>query len=735
MAAHSFGDIQVDVTNLDKVLYPATGTTKGQVIEYYVEIAPAILPHVAGRAVTRKRWPNGVEDQAFFEKNLVSHAPAWLARRRIAHSDREVVYPLIENVAALAWMGQQAALEIHVPQWRFAEEGMGPATRLVFDLDPGEGVGLTECAEVAVAVRDMVAQIGFSAFPVTSGSKGIHLYVPLDRALSPGGSSTVAKQVARNLETLMPGLVTANMSKALRVGKVFLDWSQNNESKTTIAPYSMRGREHPTVAAPRTWAEIENPEGLRQLLFYEVLERYHRDGDLLAGLDPVSDSLDKYRSMRDARKTPEPIPLRVKGSSSGNAFVIQEHHARRLHYDVRLERDGVLVSWAVPKGVPTSPSENHLAVHTEDHPMEYLSFAGTIPKGEYGAGVMTIWDTGTYETEKWRDSEVIVRLRGERVSGRYALIKTEGDQWLMHYMRDQRSPEIPAAIAPMLATPGEIDRLSSPEWAFEGKWDGYRLVVEVSGGRAVARTRNGNVVTDRYPVLSTIARELEGHTVVLDGEIVVRGEGGTTNFGLLQQGGKTAEFVCFDVLFLDGVSLINKPYRDRRKILEAVDALSETLQVPPLLDGDGKQAREFSEQQGWEGVIAKRRDSTYLPGKRANTWIKAKNWQSEEVVIGGFRPGAGGREIGALLVGIPAMNGLRFAGRVGTGFTERAMKDLAERLEPLRRQTSPFEEPLPTADVKDAVWVDPMLVGEVRFTEWTNDGRMRHPAWRGLRDE
>ncbi|MCE5290707.1 MAG: ATP-dependent DNA ligase [Nocardiaceae bacterium] len=732
MTALSFGDLRLEVTNLDKVLYPETGTTKGQVIDYYVEIAPAMLPHIIGRPVTRNRWPNGVNEPPFFEKNLVAHAPSWISRRAIAHSDREVVYPIIENVAGLAWLGQQASLEIHVPQWTFTDEGMGPATRLVFDLDPGEGVGLTECAEVAVAVRDMVAQIGLAAFPVTSGSKGIHIYVPLDRALSPGGSSTVAKQVARNLETLHPRLVTSNMSKAVRVGKVFLDWSQNNEAKTTIAPYSMRGRKLPTAAAPRTWAEIENPDTLRHLMFDEVLERYRRDGDLLRGLDPVSDSLDKYRSMRDARKTPEPMPLRVTGKDGGNSFVIQEHHARRLHYDVRLERDGVLASWAVPKGPPTTANENHLAVRTEDHPIEYLTFAGTIPKGEYGAGVMTIWDTGTYETEKWRDDEVIVRLRGEKVTGRYALIRTQGDQWLMHFMRDQRIPEMPSPIAPMLASPGEIDRLSAGEWAFEGKWDGYRLVVEITGGRAVARSRNGNDLTDRYPVVSVIARELEGHNVVLDGEIVVRGQDGITNFGLLQQGGKTAEFVAFDVLFLDGVSLINKPWRDRRKILEAVKSLSETLQVPPLVDGDGATAHKFSQEQGWEGIIAKRRDSTYLPGKRANTWIKAKNWQSEEFVIGGWRPGAGGRSIGALLVGTPSMNGLRFAGRVGTGFTDRAMVDLINRLAPLRRDSSPFEEPLPALDAKDATWVDPMLVGEVRFTEWTSDGRMRHPAWRGL---
>ena len=270
MPSLTFGGVRVETSNLDKVLYPQTGTTKGQVIDYYVEIAPAMIPHLAGRPVTRKRWPNGVTSTPFFEKNLAAHAPDWIERKTMHHRSRTVVYPVIDTVAGLAWLGQQASLEVHVPQWRFVRtaentvgtEGadeMGPATRLVFDLDPGDDVSLAECAEVAIAVRDMVAQIDLVAFPITSGSKGIHVYVPLDRTLGPGGASTVAKQVAGDLEKLYPNLVTSTMAKVARTGKVFLDWSQNNPAKTTIAPYSMRGRAEPTVAAPRTWAELERP--------------------------------------------------------------------------------------------------------------------------------------------------------------------------------------------------------------------------------------------------------------------------------------------------------------------------------------------------------------------------------------------------------------------------------------------------------------------------------------------
>ncbi|MGW5314655.1 ATP-dependent DNA ligase [Nocardia thailandica] len=739
-------DIEVDLSNLDKVLYPATGTTKGEVIAYYAAVAPAILPHIAGRAVTRKRWPNGVGQPDFFEKNLPEHAPAWIERRTIAHSGGPVVYPVIDSEAGMAWLGQQAALEIHVPQWRFDGDARGPATRIVFDLDPGPGAGLAECARVALAVREMVADIGLRAYPVTSGSKGIHLYVPLDRQLSSSGASTVAKQVATNLEALHPDLVTATMAKAARKNKIFLDWSQNNAAKTTIAPYSLRGREQPHAAAPRTWAEIEDGASLRQLRFDEVLVRLHDDGDLLAELDPpffaaAPDPLAKYRSMRDPAKTPEPVPDAAPGPSAGNRFVVQEHHARRLHWDVRLERDGVLASWAVPKGPPTDATHNRLAVRTEDHPLEYLHFHGVIPKGEYGAGEMTIWDQGTYVTEKWREDEVIVGLRGDRLDGRYALIRTKGDQWLMHYMRDQGEPvpeapatggaALPRGLAPMLATAAEVGPLTGDEWAFETKWDGFRVIVEIADGEVVVRSRSGNTVTRDYPRLAALGRELSGHRVVLDGEAVVLDEHGRSDISLLQANPARAEFVAFDVLFLDGTSLLRKKYTDRRRVLEALGSLAPSLHVPDRLDGPGASALEVSREQEQEGVVAKRLDSVYQPGKRAHTWLKERNWRSREVVIGGWRTSAA-RAFKSLLLGIPNDEGLIYVGRVGTGFgSEAEQRELARRLNRLSRKTSPFANELTPQERKDAEWVTPSIAGTVRFQAWTDTGRLWHPVWAG----
>nr|MCW1958982.1 ATP-dependent DNA ligase [Mycobacterium sp.] len=709
----------VTLTNPDKVLYPATGTTKADVFRYYTGIAEVMLPHIAGRPATRKRWPNGVDGTAFFEKELAKSAPSWLHRGTLTHRSGDTVYPVIDSSTALAWIAQQAALEVHVPQWRFGPDGRpGPANRLVFDLDPGEGVSMGQLGEVAYAVRELMDDIGLPVLPLTSGSKGLHLYAPLTEPIGSAGAAVLARKVAQQLEQSMPALVTATMTRSRRAGKVFLDWSQNNAAKTTIAPYSLRGRQTPTVAAPRTWDEIGDP-GLEQLTYEQVLARMAQYGDLLAGLDGrPADELTKYRSMRDAAKTPEPVPAATPAVTpalgDGNCFVIQQHRARRLHYDFRLERDGVLVSWAVPKNLPDTSSDsgravNHLAVHTEDHPLEYAAFEGTIPKGEYGGGKVTIWDAGTYSAEKFnvgsaaKGGEVIVDLRGQRISGRYALIQTDGDQWLVHRMKEQHADHV-RDIAPMLATLGSVDKLTSAQWAFEGKFDGYRLLVKAEHGRLQLQTRNGRDVTGEFPQLQTLAAALGEHHVILDGEVVALDSRGVPSFGEMQNRARASriEFWAFDILSLDGRSLMRAKYRDRRRVLETFSAATG-LVVPDLLDGDGPAALAYSRRRHWEGVVAKKWDSTYQPGRRSSSWIKDKNWNTQEAVIGGWRKGEGGRSsgIGALLLGIPEDGGLRFIGRVGTGFTEKDLAALKKTLAPLHTDVSPFHPALPRAESRD----------------------------------
>lgn len=283
---------RLTLSNLPKVLYPATGTTKGEVLDYYVRIAPVLLPHIADRAVTRIRWPHGVAKGSFFEKNAPAGAPSWLRTISVpttgsrASSDAgEINFPVVDGLAALVYLVNLASLELHVHQWRVDESGEPTAPdRLVVDLDPGEGAGLMQCCEVALLARDLLATRDLVAKPVTSGSKGLHLYVPLDGSLSSDDATGLAKEIAEELQAVHPKLVTATMTKARRTGKVFFDWSQNSGSKTTVAPYSLRGRERPTVATPVTWDEVEEGAGdefaLDQFRYDEVLARVAEKGDL-----------------------------------------------------------------------------------------------------------------------------------------------------------------------------------------------------------------------------------------------------------------------------------------------------------------------------------------------------------------------------------------------------------------------------------------------------------------------
>ncbi|MBT2585193.1 ATP-dependent DNA ligase [Arthrobacter sp. ISL-95] len=823
---------ELTLTNLGKIIYPDTGTTKAEVLEYYAAVAPFLIPAAANRPVTRKRWVNGVgtaenPGQVFFQKNLEDSAPKWIPRAAIQHSDHTNVYPMVNNLATLTWMAQIASLEIHVPQWQVDPSGkpLRP-DRFVLDLDPGPGAGLPECVEVAKLARSILQDMGMDPVPVTSGSKGIHLYTGLDGTLKSDQVSAFAKELARALESDHPELVVSDMKKSLRHGKVLVDWSQNSGNKTTIVPYSLRGKARPTVAAPRTWRELASAS-LEHLDYLAVMKRVKTGKDHFAPISErhlpphgedekddggaprervvtVENRLAKYVGMRDPDKTPEPFPSSSSAVSSGTSgrsssdqpkpgdppppggiFVIQEHHARRYHLDLRLEHNGVLASWALPRGVPETPDRNNLAVHTEDHPMEYASFAGIIPKGEYGAGTMTIWDRGEYTCEKWRDGkEVIATLTGEPGGGlggtkRFALINT-GQNWLIHLMKEQpggrhggpsagkavapkpepaqpspSEPVVPQPMpnyTPMLATSGTTADLRGDDWLYELKWDGIRAIITGTEGKIRLMSRNGNDLTATYPELTDRACWPDGDFVA-DGEIVALGKGSRPDFGRLQlrmnlvktadieraRASVPVQLMLFDLLYDDGADLSGLPFRERR---EKLSGFAERLRkgcpmhLSAVLDHDVEDLMTSAGELGLEGVMAKKADARYVIGRRSRSWIKLKLEQSQEVVVGGWRPGAGARggTFGALLLGIPDGDKLHYVGRVGTGFKDWQLRDVMEHLEPRVVGESPFAD-IPREDAAGATWVTPELVAEVTFGEWTGPGRLRHPVWRGWRPD
>ncbi|WP_153502737.1 non-homologous end-joining DNA ligase [Cumulibacter manganitolerans] len=600
------------LTSLDKVMYPTSGTTKQEVLAYYAAVAPYFVLHAAMRPATRKRFVDGVgyagtPGKVFFEKNLGNGAPSWIARRSMKHSDRVVTYPLINDASTLVWCAQMGALELHVPQWKFDGDDPVNPDRLVLDLDPGPGADLESCVEVALLCKDILDDVGLDSVPVTSGSKGLHLYARLDGEQTSEQASQFAHTLARALEADHPDLIVSDMKKSLRGGKVLLDWSQNNAAKTTVAPYSLRGTPTPQVACPREWAEIV--PGLRHLEMYEVIERLERIGDPMAGLDGGQ-------------------PPDVEGSDVEAPVVVA--------------------------AAPEAP-----------------------------------------------------RRRGP--------------------------------LRPMQASVGRIGQVRGDGWAYEVKWDGYRAMAAVRDGSVVLTSRNGIDLTKSYPELQEIA-ELAAHDCVLDGEIVALDASGRPSFERLQERPSSSrirvQMMLFDVLDIDGESLLERDYAARRTALEELVADGKHTHVPPPLDGTADEALQRSADLELEGIVAKRLDSPYLPGVRTTAWLKLKHQQTQEVVVVGWRPGQGNRSatLGSLLLAVPDGEEMVYAGKVGSGLSDRVLAETLKKLAKIERRT-PQATGVPPADARGARWVSPVYVAEVSYAEWTSSGRLRQPVWKGWRPD
>ncbi|MGH3057333.1 MAG: DNA ligase D [Gaiellaceae bacterium] len=456
--------------------------------------------------------------------------------------------------------------------------------------------------------------------------------------------------------------------------------------------------------------------------------------------------LREYERKRSRGRTPEPFGA-APGSGGDPIFVVQRHDARRLHYDFRLERGGALASWAVPKGIPREPGQRHLAVHVEDHPLEYATFEGEIPAGQYGGGTVEIWDHGTYElVEEKKDGGLTVRLAGERLRGTWTLVpaRLDGDEknWLLLRKQDESAPSATATsreYAPMLATlapevpPGD-------EWMHEVKWDGYRAIARLAGGEATLTSRRGNDLTGRFAhVARALARAVRTPDCVLDGEVCALDEDGRSRFSVMQQGKGPLVYYAFDVLEVDGEPLVDLPLRERRtRLTELLDLRDGTVRLSEAFD-DGQALYEAAQAQGLEGVIAKKADSRYQPGRRTRDWLKVKTHGRQEFVIAGYTRGQGRRSgrLGSLVLAVNRGGELHYAGNCGTGFTEDEIEKLMRKLRPLERATAPFAvvPKMPKVKKADVVWVTPKLVCEVEFAEWTHDGRLRAPSYKGLRED
>jgi bifunctional non-homologous end joining protein LigD len=855
------GSFQIDghelkLSNLQKVMYPETGFTKGEIIDYYIRIAPILLPHLKDKPLTLKRYPNGVDGEFFYEKRAPQYRPSWFKTASVSSESHQIDYCLVNDLSSLVWVANLADIELHPMLGK--KQNVDCPTQIVFDLDPGAPANAIDCAEIAFWLKEIFDKLKLESFIKSSGSKGLQLHVPLNTPSSYNVTKPFAKAIAMALTQAHPDRVVYDMKKTLREGKVLIDWSQNDRSKTTVLAYSLRAKPHPFVATPLEWSEVKAALKKRDpaSLFFEageVLKRVEKKGDLFAGVLALKQKLPKdaakafenipvdepvrrlhtsskpddgsklaaYEAKRDFKQTSEPSGKTKKPSSEENLFVIQKHDASHLHYDFRLAMAGVLKSWAVPKTIPTTKGEKHLAMQVEDHPMDYAHFEGIIPQGNYGGGTVMVWDTGAYRMlggtplEAWKKGLLHLELEGKKLKGEWSLIRLKEDKsgkfpWLLlksgqgtkaisakvddqsaisgrtmkqiadqktaawkssrpakthsRFARESKTKEEPDPasslseasrdklmrrfVEPMKCLPVK-EMPKGKNWVYELKFDGYRALAICDKGETLLLSRNKNAFNERFPAIVDAVRKLPVKSVILDGEIVAMEDDGRHSFQLLQnyESGPLAYYL-FDLLELDGTSLRELPLTERKaRLKELLQSASPPLFYSANLAGDPDAIWQAIVKQHAEGIIAKQSDSVYEIGRRSGKWSKVKAINQQEFVIGGYTQPEGARShFGALLVGVHEGEKLRFCGKVGTGFNEKLLGSLFRQMGKIRINDCPFFN-LPAArntrwgggitasQMRLCTWIRPEIVCEVKFTEWTGDGSLRHPAFLGLRED
>ncbi|HWH31300.1 MAG TPA: non-homologous end-joining DNA ligase, partial [Egibacteraceae bacterium] len=729
-----------------------------------------------------------------------------------------VDYLLADDARGLLWLANLGCIEMH--PWHSRVDDIGHPDYAFFDLDPMD-VSFGTVREVALLVRTVLDQLGLRGYPRTSGATGIQVYVPLERVHSAARIRDWVGRVCRLINRADPERTTMEWAVADRTGKVFLDHNMNTEGRNIAAAYSVRPERRATVSAPVTWEELEGDVEPGDFTMASIWARLDEVGDLFApvlagGQDlraameavgmpaesaddeerghdvgPVLDGGDEspaarlrryqserageepaaarrlrtYAAKRDFSVTPEPRGVSTESSSDGlsrhtpgeQRFVIQHHLATRLHHDLRFTRDGVAPSWALPKGLPDVPGVRHLAVQTEDHPIDYMTFSGEIPEGEYGAGPVRIWDSGTYEALEWSQDKVSVRLHGGRHRGEWHLFRIGGqdEPAVWNVIRsdtpdEAELPAEPAACEPMLATLTERP-FDDPKWLFEVKWDGVRAIATVmrptqgQDGWTRLVSRLGNDVSAGYPELEGLWERVLARGAVLDGEIVAFDERGNPSFQRLQRRmhvrGAALErlrrqvpvtYVAFDLLWCDGESLLDRPLQERLARLEDVLVPGTHAQRSEAIAEHGLALYDAARERGLEGVIAKRLDSRYQPGRRSRDWLKLKVRRRVDCVIAGWLPGEGARaRLGSLLLGMWEGDRLRYVGKVGTGFDQAELERLRALLDERATDERPFAKAAPNPP-RPSKWARPELVCTVEYAEVTEGGQLRAPSYKGI---
>ena len=765
------GKRKIELSNLSKVLYPEDGILKAELINYYLKIAPTILAHVKGRALSLVRFPDGITGEKFFQKNRPEWAPEWIDHVELGSAEKEdkkIDYVIATEAATLVWLANLACIELH--QMHSRKPVFDKPDYFVMDLDPPEQFKFPDVVEIAFDLREHLERYGYHPFVKTTGRKGLHIVVPLEPKWDFQKVFEAAQEVAKPFVDEHSRHTTLHIKKEARQGKVLVDIYRNRTFQTIVSAYSVRGLPGATVSMPLTWERLAKVEASAEFTIHNIPDIVVSDGDAWEAIGayagdlhterkpagkakslPASrkrktpETLETYAKKRSFEKTPEP-PAEIS-LGTGNAFVVHRHHASRLHYDLRLEKDGVLKSWAVPKGLPPRPGIKRLAVATEDHPLEYLNFEGTIPKGEYGGGDMWIFARGKYEFTKVKKDGFYVRLKSKELNAEYRTYNTRENEWIIERVDAPQVDWLRDPVEPMLA-----DSRSAPpesdDYLFEVKWDGIRAMIALDDGAIRILSRNQHDITAKFPELLKPEEAFRATAGLFDAEIVCVDAEGKPVFKnvihRLQQsteGGvdrAKAKFpaLCymFDCLYLDGRPIVGEPLLRRRAWLADAVRKGTPYRVSEVVS-EGMDLFNAAKSLNIEGIMAKEKNSLYQPGKRTPQWLKIKTRQTIDCVIIGYTQGKGDREstFGALQIAEEKPEGLHYLGKVGTGFDSKLLKEIYSQLKGIKKIKRPIKErPL---DDANTTWIEPELMCEVQYASLTKDNLLREPVFVRMRPD
>lgn len=758
---------RLELSNLGKILFPDDNITKAEVIEYYLKMSRVILYHIKGRPLTLIRYPDGIDSQKFYQKNTPEWAPDWVESISLG-SEEKKDYVLATEQASLIWLANLAALELH--QMHRRTPNINQPDYMVFDLDPPENSDFRHVKDVAFRLKEHVEQYGYHTFVKTTGGKGLHLVVPLLPEAGVQEVFEVTKEIAQDFVQEFPDELTLQIKKNARKGRILIDIYRNRSSQTIVSPYSLRGRAGAPVSMPLRWDELPEIEHSSHYHIRNAVDKAESDGDAWEGIGGYAVTLHTRRGSRRAqgtelpesrhRKTPQQLDEYSRkrdfsrttepgidfDTGEGNRFVVHRHHATRLHYDLRLEEDGVLKSWAVPKGLPPRPGVKRLAIQTEDHPLKYLDFEGTIPKNEYGGGEMWIYAAGKYIITKKKKDGLYFRLESAGFTGEYRMHKMKDQEWLLEKVDPPLKDWLHSVVEPM-----HSESVSAPpkgDYLYEVKWDGIRALIFIEDGTIRLQSRNGNDITHKYPELLDVSTSFRATNGLFDGEIVVLDETGKPQFervinrlktsgeAAIKRLSKTKPVYCyvFDCIYLDGRSLVNEPFYRRYEWLADSVKMGGRYRLSEVMD-DGEALFKAAQQHHLEGIMAKKRDSRYQSGKRSGLWQKVKVRHTVECLIIGYTKGQGERSarFGALHLAENQEDGLVYRGKVGTGFSGESIKAIYAELQELDTIKKPSFEHIP--DDRNTIWVEPELFIEVSYGRLSSNGLFKEAVFVRMRPD